>query len=55
MVTSYWTYKDLKVNTEKEKCFFDTFDTEELARIVETQKKIADHMKSQSYKKYIRF
>jgi len=43
--------KDLKVNTEKEKCLFDTFDTEELSNIVETQKKIAEHMKSQNYKK----
>jgi stress-induced morphogen len=43
--------KDLNVNVEKEKCLFDTFDTDELTHIVETQKKIAEHMKSQNYKR----
>ena len=42
---------DLKINLEKEPCFFEEYHQEDLEKIVETQKKIIEHMKKQDYNK----
>ena len=43
--------KDLKINTEKEKVYFDEYHSEELEKVIDTQFKLIDHMKKQEYKK----
>ena len=43
--------KDLKVNTSKEKIYFDEYNHEELENVIDTQFKLIDHMKKQEYKK----
>ena len=43
--------KDLKVNTSKEKIYFDEYNHEELENVIDTQFKLIDHMKKQDYKK----
>ena len=43
--------KDLKINTEKEKIYFDEYNHEDLEHIINTQFKLIDHMKKQDYKK----
>ena len=43
--------KDLKVNLEKEPCFYEDYNQEDLERIVDTQKKLIEHMKKHDHKK----
>ena len=43
--------KELKINEEKEKIYFDDYHQEDLGKIVETQKKIIDQMKKQDHSK----
>ena len=43
--------KDLKINTEKEKVYFDEYHHEDLEKVIDTQYKLIDHMKKQEYKK----
>jgi len=43
--------KDLKVNTSKEKIYFDEYHHEELENVIDTQFKLIDHMKKQDYRK----
>ena len=43
--------KELKINTEKEKIYFDEYQHEELEKVIDTQFKLIDHMKKQEYKK----
>jgi hypothetical protein len=43
--------KDLKINTSKEKVYFDEYQPEELEHVIDTQYKLIDHMKKQEYKK----
>ena len=43
--------KSLKVNPDKEKIYFDHFDPSELENIISTQRKIAEHMKTQNHTK----
>ena len=45
--------KDLKINTEKEKTFFDEYNHSDLENVIDTQYKLIDHMKKQEYKKNI--
>ena len=42
--------KSQKVDPKKEQIYFDHYDAEALEKIVSTQTKIAEHMKSQGYK-----
>ena len=39
--------KDMGVDTDREQCFFDEFDEEALAKIIDTQFKVAEQMKQQ--------
>ena len=41
--------KDLKINTEKEKVYFE-YNHEDLEHIISTQFKLIDHLKKQDYK-----
>jgi len=43
--------KDLKINTDKEKIYFDDYRHEDLEKVIDTQYKLIDHMKKQEYKK----
>jgi len=43
--------KDLKINTSKEKVYFDEYQHEELENVIDTQFKLIDHMKKQEYNK----
>ena len=43
--------KDLKINTDKEKIYFDDYRNEDLEKVIDTQYKLIDHMKKQEYKK----
>ena len=43
--------KELKVNTEKEKCFFNEYHAEDLEKIIQQQHKIADYQKKQDHHK----
>jgi hypothetical protein len=43
--------KELKINTEKEKVYFDEYNHADLENVIETQYKLIDHMKKQEYKK----
>ena len=43
--------KELKINTSKEKVYFDEYHSEELEHVIDTQFKLIDHMKKQEYKK----
>ena len=45
--------KDLKVNLEKEPCFYEDYNQEDLERIVDTQKKLIEHMKNTTIKNYL--
>ena len=42
---------DMKIDTKKEKIFFDHYDASELNNIIQTQHKIIEHMKKQGHKK----
>ena len=42
---------DMKIDTKKEKIFFDHYDASELNNIIQTQHKITEHMKKQGHKK----
>ena len=42
---------DMKIDTKKEKIFFDHYDASELNSIIQTQHKITEHMKKQGHKK----
>ena len=42
--------KDLKINTDKEKIYFD-YRHEDLEKVIDTQYKLVDHMKKQEYNK----
>ena len=52
-IDSAWTpvkeyvEKEMRVDQQREKCFFDTFDHAALARIVETQKRVTEESKRQ--------
>ena len=41
----------MKVDTEKEKCFFEEFIPEELEKVIETQHKITEYSKKNKFKK----
>ena len=41
----------MKVNTEKEKCFFNEYHPEDLERVITQQHKIADYQKKQDHSK----
>jgi hypothetical protein len=43
--------KDLKINSDKEKLYFDEYRHEDLENVINTQYKLIDHMKKQDYKK----
>jgi len=43
--------KEMKVNTEKEKCFFNEYHPEDLERVITQQHKIADYQKKQDHSK----
>ena len=43
--------KDLKINSDKEKIYFDEYRHEDLEHVINTQYKLIDHMKKQDYKK----
>ena len=43
--------KSQKVDTKKEQLFFDSYDAEALEKIVSTQHKVAEHMKSKGFTK----
>ena len=43
--------KELKINTEKEKVYFDEYNHSDLENVMDTQYKLIDHMKKQEYKK----
>ena len=43
--------KELKINTEKEKTYFDEYNHADLENVIDTQYKLIDHMKKQEYKK----
>jgi hypothetical protein len=43
--------KDLKINTDKEKIYYDDYLHEDLEKVIDTQYKLIDHMKKQEYKK----
>ena len=43
--------KDLKINTDKEKIYFDDYRHEDLEKVIDTQYKLVDHMKKQEYNK----
>jgi len=43
--------KDLKINSDKEKLYFDEYRHEDLENVISTQYKLIDHMKKQDYKK----
>ena len=43
--------KDLKINKDKEKVYFDEYHHEDLENVIDTQYKLIDHMKKQDYKK----
>ena len=43
--------KELKINIEQEKIYFDEYQHEELEKVIDTQFKLIDHMKKQEYKK----
>jgi len=49
-VTEY-VEKSQKVDTKKEKLFYDHYDAEALENIVSTQHKLAEHMKTKGYTK----
>ena len=42
---------ELKVNEEKEQCFFEEYKTEDLMKIIDTQTKITKYLKDQKQKK----
>ena len=42
--------KELKINNDKEQCFFDEYNHEDLEKVITTQHKIVEHMKKQEYK-----
>ena len=41
----------MKVDTDKEKCFFEEFIPEELEKVIETQRKITEYSKKNKFKK----
>src|SRR5690242_642523 len=41
--------KELNVNLDKEKCFFDTFVPEEMEAVIKQQEKLAEHQKKQNH------
>ena len=41
----------MKIDTEKEKCFFEEFIPEELEQVIETQHKITEYSKKHKFKK----
>ena len=41
----------MKINTEKEKTYFDEYNHSDLENVIDTQYKLIDHMKKQEYKK----
>ena len=41
----------MKVETDKEKCFFEEFMPEELEKVIETQHKITEYSKKNKFKK----
>ena len=41
----------MKIDTDKEKCFFEEFIPEELEKVIETQHKITEYSKKQKFKK----
>ena len=43
--------KELKVNTEKEKCYFNEYAPEDLEKVITQQHKIADYQKKQDHNK----
>ncbi len=43
--------KDLKINKDTEKVYFDEYHHEDLENVIDTQYKLIDHMKKQEYKK----
>ena len=45
--------KSQKVDTKKEKLFYDHYDAEALENVVSTQHKVAEHMKSKNYTKIL--
>ncbi len=47
--------KDNDLCGEKETCLFDHYDPEELENIIETQRKVVEHMKKNNKKIFIRF
>ncbi len=42
---------ELKVNSEKEKCFFNEYHPEDLEKVIQQQHKIADYQKKQDHNK----
>ena len=45
--------KDMKINTEKEKVYFDEYNHADLESVIETQYKLIDHMKKTRIQKII--
>ena len=45
----------LKVDTDKEPCWWDEFNVEDLERVIETQNKIIEYQKKQGTKNYLIF
>ena len=43
--------KEMKVNTEKEKCYFNDYNPEDLEKVITQQHKIADYQKKQDHSK----
>ena len=43
----------MKVDTEKEKCFFEDFIPEELEKVIETQHKITEYSKKKQVQKIV--
>ena len=47
----HYIEKELKVNTEKEKCYFNEYNPEDLEKVITQQHKIADYQKKQDHSK----
>ena len=41
----------MKIDTEKEKCFFEEFSPEDMEKIIETQHKITEYSKKHKFRK----
>ena len=46
---------ELKVNEDKEKCFFEEYKSEDLMKIIDTQTKVTKYLKDNKEKKIIQY